>query len=113
MKFFTNKLPSADISFQIELKQLGILYGLFSLEKHLAHFYQGGFATTPMFSKLVREGVLEMCSVLKKNIVPIIDALAPPDYVLNSVLGRSDGKVRGLILLFYSVTPMYHRSRLT
>lgn len=98
LKFYSNKLSSAHISFQIELKQLGILYGLFCLDKHLAYFYQGEFATTPLFSKLVKEGVLEMCSILKKSIVPIIDALAPPDYVLNSVLGRSDGKVSGLIV---------------
>lgn len=101
LKFFSNKLPTAHISFLIELKQLGILYGLFCLEKHLAYFYQGGFATTPLFSKLVKEGVLEMCSLLKNSMVPIIDALAPPDYVLNSVLGRSDGKVS--ILIYFVV----------
>jgi len=42
---------------------------------------------------LVKEGILQMCSQLKPEAVAIADSLAPPDFVLNSVIGKSDGKV--------------------
>lgn len=33
---------------------------------------------------------------MKKNAVAVADALAPPDFILNSVIGKSDGKVSQL-----------------
>lgn len=75
------------------LQKLYILYGLWCLDKHLIYFYQGGYANSPKFSEFVKEGILKMCSELKPEAVGIADALAPPDFVLNSVLGKSDGMV--------------------
>lgn len=42
---------------------------------------------------LLRESILVLCEELKPEAVGIADALAPPDFVLNSVLGKADGKV--------------------
>lgn len=75
------------------LENLSLLYGLWSLDKHLIYFYQGNYARTPSMAQLTKESVLHMCHVLKPDIVTIIDALAPPDFVVNSVLGKSDGKL--------------------
>lgn len=44
-------------------------------------------------AEFVKENILILCGELKPEAVTIADALAPPDFVLNSVLGMSDGKV--------------------
>lgn len=56
-------------------------------------FYAGGYATGSNLADLVKEGILQMCSQLKSEAVAVADSLAPPDFVLNSVIGKSDGKV--------------------
>jgi hypothetical protein len=56
-------------------------------------FDTGGYATDSRLADLVKEGILQMCSQLKPEAVAVADSLAPPDFVLNSVIGKSDGKV--------------------
>jgi hypothetical protein len=63
---------------------------------HIAVFQSfdtGGFASDSRLADLVKEGILHMCSQLKPEAVAVADSLAPPDFVLNSVIGKSDGKV--------------------
>ncbi|RZC33101.1 peroxisomal acyl-coenzyme A oxidase 3, partial [Asbolus verrucosus] len=93
INLYCNEILNAEDSLRGVLTQLGILYGLSSLDRHSVFFYEGGFANTPAFSQLVKEGVLHMCSMIKNDVLAIIDAMAPPDFVLNSVLGKSDGKL--------------------
>ncbi|XP_043273425.1 peroxisomal acyl-coenzyme A oxidase 3-like [Venturia canescens] len=75
------------------LEKLLLLYSLSCLEKHLASFYQGGFCTGPKLAEFIRDSILILCSEIKPEAVAIADSLAPPDFVLNSALGMSDGKV--------------------
>jgi acyl-CoA oxidase len=56
-------------------------------------FDTGGYASDSSLADLVKEGILQMCSQLKPEAVAVADSLAPPDFVLNSVIGKSDGKV--------------------
>jgi hypothetical protein len=56
-------------------------------------FYTGGYAMDSNLADLVKEGILQMCSQLKREAVAVADSLAPPDFVLNSVIGKSNGKV--------------------
>ncbi|XP_023703178.1 peroxisomal acyl-coenzyme A oxidase 3 isoform X4 [Cryptotermes secundus] len=84
---------SLDSTIQSVLVKLHVLYGLWCLEKHLTLFYQGGYATDSSLADLVKEGILQMCSQLKPEAVAVADSLAPPDFVLNSVIGKSDGKL--------------------
>ncbi|XP_033628158.1 peroxisomal acyl-coenzyme A oxidase 3-like [Asterias rubens] len=69
------------------------LYGLWSLEKHAATLYQGGFFTGSQPSHLIRNAILTLCSQLKDEAVALVDVFAPTDYVLNSTIGASDGQV--------------------
>ncbi|CAL8130576.1 unnamed protein product [Orchesella dallaii] len=69
------------------------LYGLWSLEKHLTIFYQWGYMNGPEDADLIHASVLHLCKELKEEAVALVDAIAPPDFVLNSVLGTSDGEV--------------------
>jgi hypothetical protein len=59
----------------------------------LQSFDTGGFASDSRLADLVKEGILQMCSQLKPEAVAVADSLAPPDFVLKSVIGKSDGKV--------------------
>lgn len=76
------------------LLQLFIVYGYWNLDKHLATFYVGGFAEGSEFSELVRSGLIQACETIKDSAVSIADALSPPDFVLNSIIGKADGNVR-------------------
>lgn len=80
-------------SLALLLEKILLLYSLSCLEKHLATLYQGGYCEGPQMADLIRESVLLLCEQLKPEAVSIADALAPPDFVLNSALGRADGKV--------------------
>lgn len=72
-----------------------ILYlaALHFLDKHLVLFYQGGYFTNEKAATLIRETILELCKEMKNDSIALIDAIAPPDYVLNSILGDSTGNV--------------------
>ncbi|KAF5278462.1 hypothetical protein FQA39_LY05951 [Lamprigera yunnana] len=89
------------------LDKLGILYGLWCLEKHLTYLYEGNFNAQCPLSKLVRDAILQLCSSLICDAVSIVDAIALPDFVLNSVLGKSDGKVyENLEAEFFKKSPV-------
>lgn len=77
---------------QILLK-LFSLYGLWSLEKHLSVLYKGGYITNEKSATLLQETILKLCGEIKDDAVALVDAIALPDYLLNSVLGHSDGLV--------------------
>lgn len=74
------------------LTRLTALYGLFSLEKHLATCYMGGYCTGAEFGEGVRSTIRRLEGEIYPDAVALVDAIAPPDFVLNSALGSSDGK---------------------
>ncbi|XP_013777945.1 peroxisomal acyl-coenzyme A oxidase 3-like [Limulus polyphemus] len=90
-KFIKN--ASVENSLLSALYKLCLLYGLWSLEKHLATLYEGGYAVGPNPAVFVREGVLKLCGQLKDDAVTLADVIALPDFILNSSLGKSDGKI--------------------
>ena len=63
------------------------------IDKYSVYFYQGGYFAGERPITLIRETILSLCSEMKDEAVSLVDALAPPDYVLNSPLGVSDGYV--------------------
>ncbi|XP_035826828.1 peroxisomal acyl-coenzyme A oxidase 3 [Aplysia californica] len=75
------------------LRQLCALYGLWSLDKHMATLYQGGYVSGGDPPRLIREAILQLCSQLKPEVVSLVDAVAPPDFILNSPIGCSDGQI--------------------
>ncbi|KAI8740037.1 peroxisomal acyl-coenzyme A oxidase 3 isoform X1 [Biomphalaria glabrata] len=75
------------------LQRLCALYGLWSLEKHLATLYQGGYVSGGDSPRLIRETILQLCTLLKPDAVSLVDAIAPPDFILNSPIGCSDGQI--------------------
>lgn len=95
LSFFWSRIHRDDVDepSKVVLRNLGVLYGLWCLDKHLPYFYQGGYANGPDMTALVKDAVLYCCKLIKPDIVGVVDAMAPPDFALNSVLGRADGRV--------------------
>lgn len=95
LSFFWERIHKDDVdeSTRRVLNHLGVLYGLWCLDKHLPYFYQGGYASGPEMATLIKDGILRHCELIKPDVVGVVDAMAPPDFVLNSVLGKADGKV--------------------
>lgn len=93
-KFWTfSSSQDVDPALANVLKKLCSLYGAWSLEKHLALLYRGGYIRGPQASEMLHEGIVSLCAQLKNDTVSLVDAIAPPDFILNSVLGKSDGKI--------------------
>ncbi|XP_053560151.1 peroxisomal acyl-coenzyme A oxidase 3 [Bombina bombina] len=85
--------PDIPITLQPVLKKLCALYGLWSLNKHLSLLYQGGYCTGEVAGRIIQGAVLELCSKLKDDAIALVDAIAPPDFILNSPIGKADGEL--------------------
>jgi len=86
-------------------KRMMLLYGWWSLEKHLTTLYQGGLIQGAEPAALIKATILDLCTLLKPEAVALVDAIAPPDFILNSALGKSDGLVYKNLQLAMSQTP--------
>ncbi|KAM8939550.1 peroxisomal acyl-coenzyme A oxidase 3 [Pelodytes ibericus] len=84
---------STPANLQPVLRKLCALYGLWSLSKHLAVLYQGGYCTGEVPGKVIQGAILDLCSQLKDEAVALVDAIAPPDFILNSPIARADGEL--------------------
>ncbi|XP_028400851.1 peroxisomal acyl-coenzyme A oxidase 3-like isoform X2 [Dendronephthya gigantea] len=84
--------PDTPTNFRAILAKLEILYGLWILEKHLGTFYEGGFFNQGSHAGMIRKSIVDLCDEIKPESVSLVDALAPPDFILNSPIGHSNGK---------------------
>uniref|UniRef100_A0A3P9L3B8 Acyl-coenzyme A oxidase n=1 Tax=Oryzias latipes TaxID=8090 RepID=A0A3P9L3B8_ORYLA len=66
------------------LSKLFSLYGLWSLSSHMATLYQGGLQSCCRQQSWLS---------LKDDAVALVDVLAPPDFILNSPIGKADGQL--------------------
>ena len=91
MRFIRRIEENTDSTLKPALDRILHLSALHFLDKHLLIFYQGGYFNSDKPVTLIRETILELCSQMKNDAIALVDALAPPDYVLNSSLGDSSG----------------------
>ncbi|XP_072751455.1 peroxisomal acyl-coenzyme A oxidase 3-like [Anoplolepis gracilipes] len=86
--------PKWKINERDVLTKLCSLFGAVTLEKRLGDLYACGYASsTSNIDNFLREGIVTLCKDLLDNTVALVDVLAPPDFILNSPLGMSDGEV--------------------
>lgn len=50
-------------------------------------------------SQLILDSITSLCGELKNEAVSLVDVVAPPDFILNSVLGNADGEVSNIAKL--------------
>ncbi|XP_053796389.1 peroxisomal acyl-coenzyme A oxidase 3 isoform X1 [Vidua chalybeata] len=85
--------PGVPAALQPVLRDLSALYGLWSLSKHLAVLYQGGYASGEQPGKFIQDAILELCYRLKDDAVALVDVFAPSDFILNSTIGKASGEL--------------------
>lgn len=76
------------------LEKLLIVHTLKFLEENFNLLFEGNYLTNGSISLWVQNRLIELCHELRNEAAALVDVFAPPDHVLNSVLGVSDGKVR-------------------
>ena len=112
---FINYINDRDVNLTISekevMKKLGIIYALWCLEKHIAHLYQYQILIGRDQVNRIHETLLKLCKDLVPNAIALVDVLAPPDFVLNSILGNSDGQIyQHLKQSFFSTPRSFERA---
>lgn len=75
------------------LGRLCALYGLWTLTNHMAILYQGGYFSGRQPVDFIHTAILTLCGQLKDDAVALVDVIAPPDFILNSPIGKADGEL--------------------
>ena len=79
------------------LSQMGQLFAVQTLYENASYLYDANILQSKDLNRLqIRIECLN--EALKKNLVTAVDAVAPPDFVLNSSLGRSEGNLHDNIV---------------
>jgi acyl-CoA oxidase len=99
VKNFYEALQSPETTSQIDhetleiLRKLYRLYALHTLEQEGSEFYASGATTVKQISLARTNAVMKLLKEIRPHAVRLVDAWAFDDWVLDSSLGREDGKV--------------------
>lgn len=75
------------------LTRLLSFFGTNLIIKYLELFYEGGFLCNKNSGLFYKSGIIEMIPKIKDDAIGLIDAIAPPDFIMNTPLGMSDGEI--------------------
>ncbi|UJR38051.1 hypothetical protein I4U23_030733 [Adineta vaga] len=82
-----------DTKCKFVLEKLLIVHTLKFLEENLTLLFEGNYLTNGSISLWIQNRLIDLCHDLRNEAAALVDVFAPPDHILNSVLGVSDGKV--------------------
>ena len=99
VKNFYTSLQSKDLTSELDsetvtvLHKLFRLYALHTLEQEASEFYTSSAVTVRQIQLARTKTVMGLLEEIRPHAVRLVDAWAFPDWVLDSSLGRADGKV--------------------
>lgn len=91
------------------LGDVSVLYALSTLEQEVADVLTSGYVT-PVQSLLLKHQVITTLKKVRPNAVALVDAFDFSDYLLNSALGESQGKVYERLTEMAEMEPLNHTS---
>jgi len=83
------------------LEKLLIIHILKFLEENLNLLFEGNYLNNGSINIWIQNRLIDLCQDLRNEAVVLVDVFAPPDHILNSVLGVNDGKVNEKISIFF------------
>lgn len=73
---------------------------------------KGGFISSAKPVELLKSAIIDLLPILKDDAIPLVDAIAPNNFVLNSPLGMSDGQVyKHLQSIFWQTSSTFERPK--
>jgi len=81
------------------------LFACYTMEQNASEFLSSGYLNSKQH-ELLRNKIDELLASMRPQAVPLVDAFAIPDYLLNSALGRYDGDVYPALVDFASREPL-------
>jgi len=96
-----------DETCKLILEKLLIVHILKSLEEYLAILFEGNYVRNNNMNQWIETRLLDLCHELRNEIVTLVDVFAPPDHILNSILGNNDGQV------YQAINKMIHTNKQT
>jgi acyl-CoA oxidase len=75
------------------LKVLSLYGANLIVKNYIGVLYEGGFVQDVNAGDLLQSGILTILPDLKKEAISLVDAIAPPDFIVDSPLGKADGRV--------------------
>ncbi|BFZ63374.1 hypothetical protein YB2330_004496 [Saitoella coloradoensis] len=98
IKTFADALEAGDLESNgrkgmgAAMRECCYLFGVDTMLREASEFLASGYLSPHQFS-LLRTSQMSLLTSLRPNAVPLVDAFDFPDYLLQSSLGRGDGKV--------------------
>ena len=75
------------------LEQLLLVHILKFFEVHLPSLFEGNYTRDGQVNHWMQTRLLALCEQLRTEVAALVDVFAPPDHILNSVLGKENGQV--------------------
>ena len=63
------------------------------MEEYFNILCEGNYIPDGQINQWMQNRLLKLCEQLRNEVAGLVDVFAPPDHILNSVLGNTDGNV--------------------
>eukprot|EP01099_Mayorella_cantabrigiensis_P001461 TRINITY_DN1639_c0_g3_i1.p1 TRINITY_DN1639_c0_g3~~TRINITY_DN1639_c0_g3_i1.p1 ORF type:complete len:692 (-),score=149.44 TRINITY_DN1639_c0_g3_i1:253-2328(-) len=101
----TNQLKDAPPSILLVLKNLSDLFTLYHIEQNLGQFNTDSYFSVSQL-KYLRQVSRNLLLTIRKDAVPLVDAFQYTDHLLNSAIGRYDGRYAEHLLNWAKKEPL-------
>ncbi|CAF3712651.1 unnamed protein product [Rotaria sordida] len=89
------------------LEKLLIVHILKLFEEYIGILFEGNYIKNIDINQWIQIRLLDLCYELRNEILALVDVFAPPDHILNSVLGNYNGQV------YEAIHKMIHSNKQT